>query len=101
MAKKSLINRNNNRLRLIEKHRARRGELKAVLSSRTATSAEKAEALRGLERLPRDSSPVRYRNRCGITGRPRGTFRKFGLGRNVLRKFAMSGEIPGVTKSSW
>lgn len=101
MARKSILNRNDNRLRLIEKHRERRKELKRVLSDRGATLDEKADALRGLERLPRDSSPVRFRRRCALTGRSRGTFRKFGLGRNILRKIAMSGEIPGVTKSSW
>jgi len=101
MARKSLLNRNERRKALIGKYRERRAELKKVLSDPSAGSAEKAAALMALEKLPRDSSPIRVRNRCALTGRSRGTFRKFGLGRNVLREIAMNGEIPGVTKSSW
>ena len=89
------------REKLIAKYRGRRQELKKILGDPAAAPAQKAEALMRLEKLPRDSSPVRYRNRCSLTGRPRGTFRKFGLGRNILRQIAMNGEIPGVTKSSW
>jgi len=86
---------------MIAKYGERRKELKKVLSDPSAGSGMKAGALMALEKLPRDSSPIRVRNRCALTGRPRGTFRKFGLGRNILREIAMNGEIPGVTKSSW
>ena len=101
MARKSLINRNDRRARLVAAYRERRTALKKVLSDPAASAADKADALMRLEKMPRDSSPVRYRNRCALTGRSRGTFRKFGLGRNILREIAMNGEIPGVTKSSW
>jgi small subunit ribosomal protein S14 len=72
-----------------------------VINNVKASDEERAEARAKLERLPRDASPVRLRNRCALTGRPRGYFRKFGLGRNKLREIAMRGEIPGLTKSSW
>ncbi len=101
MARKSLINRNAKRLHLIEKYSARRAELKKVLMDPSASMDAKAAALRAFAKMPRDSAKVRYRNRCALTGRSRGTFRKFGLGRNILREIAMNGEIPGVTKSSW
>ena len=101
MARKAVINRNARRIKLAEKYRARRAELRAVLKSLKATSEEKEAALRTLQKLPRDSCAVRVRNRCAITGRGRGVFRRFGLCRNMVRELSMSGKIPGVTKSSW
>jgi small subunit ribosomal protein S14 len=85
----------------VQKYAAKRGELLAVLSDVRATDDAKSQAREKLQKLPRDASPVRIRNRCALTGRPRGTFRKFGLARNKLREIAMRGEIPGVIKASW
>ena len=100
MAKKSMIEREKKRARLIAKYADKRAELKEQL--RTATSAaQKLEISRQIQRLPRDSSPTRQRNRCMVTGRPRGYYRDFGLSRNVLREWAHEGLLPGVVKSSW
>jgi small subunit ribosomal protein S14 len=100
MAKKSMIEREKKRARLIAKYADKRAELKEQL--RTATSAaQKLEISRQIQRLPRDSSPTRHRNRCMVTGRPRGYYRDFGLSRNVLREWAHEGLLPGVVKSSW
>ena len=101
MAKLSLINREQKRRAMVAKYAARRADLMAVLQSPRASEEAKQEARVKLQKLPRDASPVRLRNRCSLTGRPRGYFRKFGLGRNRLREIAMRGEIPGVTKASW
>ena len=101
MAKLSLVNRDQKRRAMVEKYAARRAELFAVLRDVRATEDAKASAREKLQQLPRDASPVRLRNRCALTGRPRGTFRKFGLARNKLREIAMRGEIPGVIKASW
>jgi small subunit ribosomal protein S14 len=101
MAKLSLINRDLKRRETVRKYAAKRAELLAVLSDVRATDDAKAQAREKLQKLPRDASPVRIRNRCALTGRPRGTFRKFGLARNKLREIAMRGEIPGVIKASW
>ena len=101
MAKVSMIRREMKRAKLVEKYAAKRAELKAVINSADATFDEKMEAQDKLSALPRDSSPVRQRNRCRVTGRPRGVFRKFGLGRNKLREAAMRGDIPGLRKASW
>jgi len=101
MAKKSMVERELKRTKLVKKHAAKRAELKAVIRSQKSTEEERAAAQEKLNSLPRDSSPVRHRNRCAITGRPHGFYRKFGLGRNKLREAAMSGEIPGLTKASW
>lgn len=101
MAKVSMIRREIKRAKLVEKYAAKRAELKAVINSADATFDEKMEAQDKLSALPRDSSPVRQRNRCRVTGRPRGVFRKFGLGRNKLREAAMRGDIPGLRKASW
>ncbi len=101
MAKLSLINRDQKRRATVQKYAARRAELFAVLRDVRATDEAKATAREKLQQLPRDASPVRLRNRCALTGRPRGTFRKFGLARNKLREIAMRGEIPGVIKASW
>ena len=101
MAKKSMRIRNEKRMALVKKYAAKRAEYRRIIRDPKATDAEKQEAQRRLNALPRDSSPVRVRNRCAITGRPHGFYRKFGLGRNKLREAAMRGDIPGLTKASW
>ncbi|HEA26460.1 MAG TPA: 30S ribosomal protein S14 [Ectothiorhodospiraceae bacterium] len=101
MAKVSMIQRELKRTRLVAKYAAKRAEIKAKLKS-GEISYEEQEALNiQLQKLPRDSSPVRQRNRCSITGRPHGFYRKFGLGRNKLREATMRGDIPGLRKASW
>jgi small subunit ribosomal protein S14 len=101
MAKLSLINRERKRRATVKKYSARRAALIAILEDVRATDDAKQEAREKLQQLPRNASPVRLRNRCTLTGRPRGNFRKFGLSRNKLREIAMRGEIPGVIKASW
>lgn len=101
MAKVSAVNRDLKRRRLVKKHAARRAKLKAVIADRNASVEERFQAVLKLAQLPRNSSKVRVRNRCALTGRPRGNFRKFQLSRNALRELASHGELPGVTKSSW
>ena len=101
MAKKSMLNRERKRARLVEKYAAKRAELKAIISSLDALFEEKEIARIKLQKLPRDSSRSRMRNRCRLTGRPHGYYRKFGLGRNELRRLAMEGHVPGLVKASW
>jgi len=101
MAKMSLINRDLKRRQIVEKFAVKRAELKAAITNLSLSDEDRSVARLKLQALPRDSSPVRLRNRCALTGRPRGTFRKFGLGRIKVREFAMRGEIPGITKASW
>ncbi len=101
MAKKSMIAREAKRERMVQKYAAKRAELKAVISSSTASDDEKWDAQIQLQKLPRDSSPVRQQRRCQVTGRPHGVYRKFGLSRNILRQAAMRGDVPGLVKSSW
>lgn len=101
MAKLALINRENKRRKTVAKFAARRAQLIEIINDSNRSDEERFEARGKLQQLPRDASPVRLRNRCKLTGRPRGVFRKFGLGRNKLREIAMRGEIPGVTKASW
>jgi small subunit ribosomal protein S14 len=101
MAKLSLINREQKRRAVVKKFAARREALFAILTDARATDDARQQAREKLQQLPRDASPVRLRNRCTLTGRPRGNFRKFGLSRNKLREIAMRGEIPGVIKASW
>lgn len=101
MAKKSMIERERKRARLVAKYAAKRARLKEIIRSPQSSDAERAEALEKLQALPRNASPVRLRNRCEITGRPHGYYRKFGLGRNKLREATMRGEIPGLSKASW
>ena len=101
MAKKSAIERNKKRQRLVKKYAAKRAELKAVIDNRDAPMEERFAAVLKLSELPRNSAQNRVKNRCALTGRPRGYFRKFDLCRNKLRELASSGELPGVTKSSW
>ncbi len=101
MAKLSLINREKKREKLVEKYAAKRAELKAVIDDASKSYEERFAARQALQALPRNANPTRLRNRCEITGRPRGTFRRFGLARSKIRELAFRGEIPGVTKSSW
>ena len=101
MAKKSMIQRELKRAKLIARQADKRAKLKAIVKSQNSTDEEKAEAQAKLNALPRDGSPTRQRKRCSITGRPHGVYRKFGLGRNKLREGAMKGEVPGLTKASW
>jgi len=101
MAKTAVINRDEKRRLIVKKYAKKRAELLAILQDAKVSDEDRATARRKLEELPRDSSPTRLRNRCALTGRPRGVFRKFGLGRNKLREIAMRGEIPGVVKASW
>jgi len=101
MAKKSMIQRELKRAKLAAKYADKRAALKATISNVNSSDEERAVAQAKLNSLPRDSSPSRKRNRCAITGRPHGVYRKFGLGRNKLREAAMNGEIPGLTKASW
>lgn len=101
MAKRALINRDEKRREMVEKYAAKRAELQAVINGVERSDEERYEARLKLQSLPRNSSPVRLRNRCKLTGRPRGVYRKFGLGRSKLRDFVMRGEVPGMTKASW
>ncbi|MGM0552896.1 MAG: 30S ribosomal protein S14 [Pseudomonadota bacterium] len=101
MAKVSMIERENKRARLVKKYAAKRAELKAIVVDETKSGEERLAAMHALQKLPRDSSSVRQTNRCGVTGRPKGYYRRFGLGRNKLREHAMKGEIPGLRKASW
>jgi len=101
MAKLSVINRDLKRRETVKKFAAKRAELQAIVGNLKLSEEERYVARQKLQALPRNSSPVRLRNRCALTGRPRGVFSKFGLGRTKLREFAMRGEIPGVIKASW
>jgi len=101
MAKRSMIERDKRRQKLIAKHRARRDELRAMVRNTKVSEETRHEAMLVLQKLPRDSSPIRVRNRCRLTGRPRGYYRKFGLSRSKLREIMMRGEAPGVVKASW
>ena len=101
MAKKSMIARENKRTKLVRQHAAKRAVLKNTITSEESSFDEKMEAVTALQKLPRDSSPARQRNRCRITGRPHGVYRKFGLSRNKLREAAMRGDVPGLVKASW
>ena len=101
MAKLSLINRDEKRRQMVEKYAKKRAELMAIINNISLSDVERYEARLKLQKLPRDASPVRLRNRCQITGRPRGVFRKFGLARLKLRDLVMKGEVPGMTKASW
>ena len=101
MAKACMLERERKRERLRNKYAAKRAELKAIINSPGSSDEERADAQERLQQIPRNASPVRHRNRCRISGRARGYYRKFGLARNMLRKAAMRGEIPGLTLSSW
>jgi small subunit ribosomal protein S14 len=101
MAKTSMVNREIKREKLADKYRAKRTELKKIISSVSASYEQKEAAVAALSKLPRDSSPCRARSRCQLTGRPRGVYAKFGLGRNKLREATMRGDVPGLRKASW
>jgi len=101
MAKVSMMQRELRRARTVAKYAAKRAELKTVISSSESAPEERWEAQRKLQALPRNSSPTRQRNRCRLTGRPKGYYRKFGLGRNKLREATMRGDVPGLRKGSW
>ncbi len=101
MAKKSKIVHNERRKKLVAKYAAKRAELKAIIKNPRTVDAEREFARLELGKLPRNSNPNRVRNRCAVTGRPRGYYRKFGLSRIGLRELALRGELPGVTKASW
>ena len=101
MAKTSMVNRDIKRKKLAKQFAGKREALKSVIASGNSSYEEKAEAVIKLSKLPRDSSPCRQRNRCAITGRSRGVYAKFGLGRNKLREATMRGDVPGLRKASW
>jgi small subunit ribosomal protein S14 len=101
MAKLAVKLRQQKRRKTVDKFKARRATLLELLQSPRVSDEDKEAAREKLQKLPRDASPVRLRNRCSLTGRPRGVFRKFGLGRTKLRELAMRGEVPGVIKASW
>ena len=101
MAKLSLINREKKRADLVKKYAGKRNALKAIIDDQSKSEEERYEARLKLQALPRNANPTRLRARCEITGRPRGTFRKFGLGRTKIRELAFRGDIPGVVKASW
>lgn len=101
MAKLSLKNREAKRAKMVAKYAAKRAELAAIIENVKLSDDERMAARLKLQLLPRNSSPVRQRNRCALTGRPRGVFKKFGLCRNKLRDIAMRGEVPGMSKASW
>ena len=101
MAKVSMIQRDRKRQRLVNRYAKRRAAARATIKDPNSTLEQRMAAQETLQKMPRDASPMRLRNRCSITGRPRGYYRRFGLGRNKLREAAMRGDIPGLTKSSW
>lgn len=101
MAKTSMVNREKKRLRLVKKYAAKRAQLKARVIDPNLSDEERDQARVALNKLPRNSSAIRMRNRCALTGRPHGFYRKFGLSRNKLREAAMRGDIPGLVKASW
>ncbi len=101
MAKISMVEREKRRAKLAARFSAKRAELKRVIADPEADYEEKQAAMHRLNKMPRDSSPVRRRNRCRVSGRPRGYYRKFGLARNKLREAAMRGDVPGLRKASW
>ena len=101
MAKLAVKLRNEKRRQTVEKFKAKRTALVDIINDSRASDEAKEEARGKLQKLPRDASPVRIRNRCALTGRPRGVYRKFGLARNKLRDLALKGEVPGIIKASW
>ena len=96
-----MINREHKRARVVKKHAVKRAALKAKIRNMSLSEEERKEARTKLNKMPRDASPSRLRNRCALTGRPHGYYRKFGLSRNKLREAAMRGDIPGLVKASW
>jgi small subunit ribosomal protein S14 len=101
MAKKSMLMRQRHREKAVKRYAAKRAELKELIRNPRTSDEDKLEAQKKLQTLPRDANPIRLRNRCALTGRPHGFYRKFGLSRTKLREATMRGEIPGVRKASW
>ena len=101
MAKKSSVEKNQNRAKLVQRYAKKRAELRKTIKDRSLEPEERFEATLALAALPRNSAKVRLRNRCGLTGRPRGYYRKFGLSRIALRELGSTGQIPGLVKASW
>jgi small subunit ribosomal protein S14 len=101
MAKKSKVAKQEQRLKAVQRYAAKRAKLKEIIRNPRSSDEQKLAAQQSLQSLPRDASPVRLRNRCAVSGRPHGFYRKFGLARNKLRESTMLGEIPGVSKASW
>ena len=101
MAKMSMIERESKRERTVAKYAAKRARLKEIIRSPKSSDDEKWDAQVALQKLPRNSSPVRLRTRCSVTGRPRGVYRKFTLARTKIREYGMKGDIPGLVKASW
>ncbi len=101
MSKLALINRNEKRKKLVAKYAKRRAALTAIVENEKASDEDRFAARLKLQQLPRNANPTRVRNRCALTGRPRGVYSKFGLGRSKLRDYIMRGEVPGVVKASW
>jgi small subunit ribosomal protein S14 len=101
MAKLAVINRQEKREKLVKKFAAKRAGLVKIINDQSYSEEERFQARLKLQALPRNANPTRLRNRCAITGRPRGVYSKFGLGRNKLREIAMRGEVPGMVKASW
>jgi small subunit ribosomal protein S14 len=101
MAKKSMVMRQRHREAAVKRHSKKRAELKELIRNPRTSDEDKLEAQKSLQKLPRDASPIRLRNRCALTGRPHGFYRKFGLARTKLREATMRGDIPGLRKASW
>ena len=101
MSKLALINRNEKRKKLVAKYAKRRAALSAIVMNEKASDEDRMAARLKVQQLPRNANPTRVRNRCSLTGRPRGVYSKFGLGRSKLRDYIMRGEVPGVVKASW
>jgi small subunit ribosomal protein S14 len=101
MAKKSMLMRQRHREAAVKRYAAKRAQLKELIRNPKTSDDEKVDAQKQLQKLPRDASPIRLRNRCALTGRPHGYYRKFGLSRTKLRETTMRGEIPGLSKASW
>ena len=101
MTRLALIERETKRSNLVKKYASKREAIFAIINDSAKSNEEKFEARLALQKIPRNAAPVRHRNRCALTGRPRGTFRKFGIARNKLRELALKGDIPGITKASW
>ncbi len=101
MAKRAMVERERKRQLTVERFVEKRKQLKSIIANRHESYEKRMEAQRALQKLPRNASPCRVRRRCYLTGRPRGVYRKFGLSRIKLREFAMRGDVPGLTKSSW
>jgi len=101
MAKTSMVEREKRRAQTVKKYAAKRAQLKETIRNPKSSPDERAAAVAALQKMPRDASPSRGRNRCAITGRPRGVYRKFGLARNKLREAMVRGDVPGLVKASW